>query len=168
VARTHTYVCAKGYADKYQGREVKWTVLEDVATAISSGDFPDEKTLVRYAYAQLNIRKGHAIMDATKETKKDAEGKDTGELVNPDLSLAEMEKIAATTVASANERTRTGGAGGQKVAAQKFTSAKEKIAAKLATATEEQLAEWLDLDLITEEQANARRAELGGNRKRNR
>jgi hypothetical protein len=159
MARTHTYVCNKGYADKYKGREVKWQVGETVAESIERGEFPDEKTLVRAAQAQLNIKRGHAIQAATVEKTKDAEGKETDVLVNPDLSLADMEKIAAETVMTASSVTRTPG-GGQKVAAQKFTSAKEKIAAKLATATEEQIADWLDLGLIDEAQAAGRRAEL--------
>lgn len=164
--RTHTYTCAKGYADKYKGREVKWQVPETVAEAIESGQFPDEKTIVRYATAQLNIRKGHAIQDATQETTKDAEGKSTGVLVNDNLSLAQMEKIAADVVASATERTRTGGAGGQKAAATKFTSAQEKANAKLASATAEQVADWLDLGIITQEQADARLAEIKPKRNR--
>src|SRR5436853_1899395 len=98
--RTHTYTCAKGYAEKYKGREVSWPVPESVTEAIESGEFKDEKPLVRYAVAQLNIRKGHAIQDATVATVKDAEGKDTGKLVSPDLSLKDMEKIARDTKAT--------------------------------------------------------------------
>lgn len=170
MARTHTYVCNKGYADGYKGREVKWQVGETVEESIARGEFPDEKTLVRAAQAQLNVKRGHAIQAATVEQKKDAEGKETGELVNPNLSLAEMEKIAADTVMTETTRTRTAGAGGQKAAAQKFTSAQEKINAKLANATEDQLSDWLDLGLITEEQAATRREALaaGGGKRRTR
>lgn len=161
AVRTHTYVCAKGYADQYKGREVKWQSGTTVAESIARGEFPDEETLVYAAQKQLDVKRGHAIQAATVEVKKDAEGKDTTELVNPNLSLADMEKIAAETVFTAPTRTRTAGAGGQKVAASKFTSAKEKVAAKLASATAEQVAEWLDLDLITQEQADSRLAEIG-------
>lgn len=161
AVRTHTYVCAKGYADKYKGREVKWQSGTTVAESIARGEFPDEETLVYAAQKQLDVKRGHAIQAATVEVTKDAEGKDTTTLVNPDLSLAQMEKIAAETVFTAPTRTRTAGAGGQKAAATKFSSARDKAAAKLPTATAEQVAEWLEYELITQEQADARLAELG-------
>lgn len=163
--RNHVYVCAKGYADKYKGREVKWQSGKLVADSIARGEFPDEATLVYAAQKQLDVKRGHAIQAATVEVLKDAEGKDTTTLANPDLSLADMERIAASTVFTAPTRTRTAGAGGQKVAAQKFTSAQEKINAKLPTATEDNVAEWLEFGLITDEQAAARRAELKGAKK---
>jgi len=160
MARTHTYVCAKGYADKYKGREVKWQSGTTVAESIARGEFPDEETLVYAAQKQLDVRRGHAIQDATQELKKDADGKEIpGQLVNPDLSLADMERIAAETVFTKTTRERVPG-GGQKVAAQKFTTAKEKVAAKLATATEDQINDWLGFELITQEQAAARLAEI--------
>lgn len=159
MPKTHTYVCNKGYADQYKGREVKWERGVTMAESIARGEFPDEETLVNAAQAQLNIKRGHAIQAATVEQVKDADGKPTGELVNPSLSLSDMEKIARETVMTKSDRTRVPG-GGQKVAAQKFTTAKDKIAAKLATATEEQIADWLDLGLIDEAQATARRAEI--------
>lgn len=146
--RTHTYTCNKGYADKYKNREVSWQVPETVAEAIESGEFKDEKTLVRNAVAQLNIRKGHAIQDATVATVKDAEGKDTGKLINPDLSIRDMEKIARETRATGEERLRAGG--NQKVRAEKFATAKQKAAEKAKTATPEQLAILRDLGLLDE------------------
>lgn len=146
--RTHTYTCAKGYADKYKSREISWPVPESVAEAVESGEFKDEKTLVRYAVAQLNIRKGHAIQAATVETVKDAEGKDTGKLVNADLSVKDMEKIARETRATGDERVRAGG--NQKVRAEKFATAKTKAAEKIKTATPEQIQLMRDLGLIDE------------------
>lgn len=151
--RTHTYTCAKGYAEKYKGREISWPVPESVAEAIESGEFKDEKTLVRYAVAQLNIRKGHAIQAATVETVKDADGKDTGKLVNADLSVKDMEKIARETRATGDERVRAGG--NQKVRAEKFATAKTKAAEKIKTATPEQIALMRELGLIDEADAAA-------------
>jgi len=160
--RTHTYVCAKGYAEEYKGRNVKWQSGKTLAAALARGEFPDEATLVYAAQKQLDVKRGHAIQAATVEVTKDAEGKDTTTLANPNLSLAAMEKIAAETVFTAPTRTRIAGGGGQKVAAQKFTSAQEKIATKLPTATAENIAEWIEYGLITEDMAAGRLAELGG------
>lgn len=126
--RTHTYTCNKGYADSYKGREVSWQVPETVEEAISSGEFKDEKTLVAYAVAQLNIRKGHAIQDATKEEKD-------GKLVNPSLSVADMEKIAADTKADGVRNARSGG-GSQKAKAEKLDTAKAKAAEIAARETD--------------------------------
>ncbi len=168
--RNHVYVCNKGYADQYKGREVKWQSGKLVADSLARGEFPDEATLVYAAQKQLDVKRGHAIQAATVEVTKDAEGNDTTTLANPNLSLADMERIAASTVFTAPTRTRTAGAGGQKVAAQKFTGAQEKVNAKLPTATEEQIADWLDMGLITEAQASGRRDEIatakGGKRGR--
>jgi Arc/MetJ-type ribon-helix-helix transcriptional regulator len=149
--RTHTYTAAKGYAEKYKGREISWPVPESVTEAVESGEFKDEKTLVRYAVAQLNIRKGHAIQAATVETVKDAEGKDTGKLVSPDLSVKDMEKIARETRATGDERIRAGG--NQKVRAEKFATAKQKAAERAKNATPEQLAILRDLGLLDEAEA---------------
>lgn len=146
--RTHTYTCAKGYADQYKGREVSWPVPETVAEAIESGEFKDERTIVRYATAQLNIRKGHAIQDATVATVKDAEGKDTGKLVNSALSIKDMEKIARETRATGDERVRAGG--NQKVRAEKYSTTKQKAAERAKNATPEQLAILRDLGLLDE------------------
>lgn len=150
--RTHTYTCNKGYAEKYKNREVSWPVPETAAEAIESGEFKDERTLVRYAVAQLNIRKGHAIQDATVATVKDAEGKDTGKLVNADLSLRDMEKIARDTKATGDERVRAGG--NQKVRAEKYSTTKQKAAAAAKSATPEQLAILRDLGLLDESTDN--------------
>lgn len=166
--RRHIYVCAKGYAEQYKGREVKWESGTDVASSLARGEFPDEATLVYAAQKQLDVKRGHAIQAATVEVKKDAEGNDTTELANPTLSLADMERIAAATVFTAPTRTRTAGAGGQKAAAQKFTGAQEKVNAKLPSATEEQLSDWLDMGLISPEQAATRRNELKGGTKKGR
>ena len=168
--RRHTYTCNKGYADQYKGREVSWDVPETMKEAIESGEFPDEKTLVRYAVAQLNIKKGHAIQDATTEKKKDDKGKDTNELANPNLTLADMEKIARETKATATERAAKG-TGGQKAQAKAFATAKEKAKQIAENATPEKLATLLELGMISQEEHDARLAAVGsapaaGGRKR--
>lgn len=121
--RTNTYTCNKGYAEEYKGREVSWQVPQSVEEAISSGEFKDEETIVALAVAQLNIRKGHAIMDATKEVIG-GEGKDKDSLKFPHMSTADMEKTAADVRAD-GVRTRSAG-GSQKAKAEKLDTAKQK------------------------------------------
>lgn len=156
MARRHTYTCDKGYAENYKGREVSWDVPETVEEAVRSGQFEDEKTLVRYATAQLNIKKGHAIQRAT--VAKDKEGN----LANPNMTLADMEKIAAETVAKKDERTKGGKAKVEKEQAKKFATAAEKAKAALETATPEKLATLLELGFITQDEHDARLAALKG------
>lgn len=147
--RTHTYTCNKGYADEYKGREVSWQVPQTVEEAISSGEFKDEATIVAYATAQLNIRKGHAIQAATKEENED------GTLKNPHLSVADMEKIAADTKADGVTRTRSGG-GSQKAKAEKLDTAKQKAAEIAARETDPaKLAMLRELGLLPDEPATA-------------
>lgn len=158
--RTHTYTCAKGYAEQYKNREVKWQVPETVAESVASGEFPDEKTLVRYATAQLNIKKGHAIQDATQELAKDAEGKAiAGKLARPNLTLADMEKIAADTKATATERSAKG-TGGQKAQAKQFQTIQDKARKMAETATPEKLAMLLELGSIDQATHDARLAAI--------
>jgi Arc/MetJ-type ribon-helix-helix transcriptional regulator len=145
--RTHTYTCNKGYADKYKKREVQWPVPETIAEAIESGEFKDEKTIVRYAVAQLNIRKGHAIQAATVEENEDKT------LKFPDLSTKDMEKIARDTRATGDERVRAGG--NQKVRAEKFATAKSKAAEVAKTADPAKLALLKELGLLDEAPATA-------------
>jgi hypothetical protein len=147
--RTHTYTCAKGYADQYKGREIKWQVPETMEEAISSGEFKDERTLVRYATAQLNIRKGHAVQDATKETIG-GEGPDKDNLKNTNMTTAALETIAAGVKADGTERTRSGG-GSQKVKAEKLDTAKQKAAQIAQTNDPAKLALLRELGLLDEE-----------------
>lgn len=149
--RTHTYTCNKGYADEYKGREVSWQVPETVEEAIASGEFKDEKTIVRYAVAQLNIRKGHAVQDYTKETITE-DGPDKGKLKNPNATTAQLESVAAGIKADGNERTRTGG-GSQKVKAAQLDTAKQKAAAIAATADPAKLAVLRELGLLPDDGA---------------
>lgn len=153
--RRHTYTCNKGYAEQYKGREVSWDVPETVEEAIKSGEFADEKTLVRYAVAQLNIKKGHAIQDATQE--KDKEGK----LVNPSMTLADMEKIARDTKATLSERSAPG-TGGVKGKAKKFDTTAQKAKQIAENATPEKLATLLELGLIDQSEHDARLAAING------
>lgn len=159
--RRHTYTCNKGYAEQYKGREVSWDVPETTSEAIASGEFPDEKTLVRYAVAQLNIKKGHAIQDATVEKVKDDKGKDTDKLANPNLTLADMEKIARETKATATERAAKG-TGGQKAQAKAYATAKDKAKQIAENATPEKLATLLELGMISQEDHDARLAAIKG------
>jgi hypothetical protein len=145
--RTHTYTCAKGYADQYKKREVSWPVPETLAEAIESGEFKDEKTLVRYAVAQLNIRKGHAIQAATVEENEDKT------LKFPSLSVKDMEKIARETRATGDERVRAGG--NQKVRAEKFATTKTKAAEIAKTADPAKIALLKELGLLDEAPATA-------------
>lgn len=140
--RTHTYTAAKGYADKYKKREISWPVPETLAEAIESGEFKDEKTVVRYAVAQLNIRKGHAIAAATIEENEDKT------LKFPDLSVKDMERIARETRATGDERIRAGG--NQKVRAEKFATAKTRAAEVAKTADPAKLALLRELGLLDE------------------
>lgn len=140
--RTHTYTAAKGYADKYKKREISWPVPETLAEAVESGEFKDEKTVVRYAVAQLNIRKGHAIQAATVEENEDKT------LKFPDLSVKDMEKIARETRATGDERVRAGG--NQKVRAEKYATTKSKAIEAAKTATPEQIALMKSLGLLDE------------------
>lgn len=140
--RTHTYTCNKGYAEKYKGREISWPVPETVQEAVESGEFKDEKALVRYAVAQLNIRKGHAIQAATVEQNEDKT------LKFPDLSVKDMERIARETRATGDERTRVGG--NQKVRAEKFATAKSKAAEIAATNDPAKIALLKELGLLDE------------------
>jgi hypothetical protein len=149
--RTHTYTCAKGYADKYKKREISWPVPETVQEAIESGEFKDERTLVRYAVAQLNIRKGHAIQAATVEENEDKT------LKFPDLSVKQMENIARETRATGDERIRAGG--NQKVRAEKFATAKTRAAEIAKTADPAKLALLKELGLVDEAPAASNSAE---------
>lgn len=157
MSRTHTYKCAKGYAPEYQGREVKWEVPTSIDEAVSSGQFENVDTILRYATAQLNIKKGHAIQAATVEQVKDADGKPTGKLANPNMTLAQMEQLAAATVAKASERTKSGG-GSQKDKAKAHETTKAKAKAMAETADPVKLAALLELGLISKEEHDTRLA----------
>lgn len=157
--RRHTYTCAKGYAESYKGREVSWDVPETAEEGIKSGEFPDEKTIMRYATAQLNIKKGHAVMDATNEQAKGEDGKPTGKLANPNMTLADMEKIARSTIATASDRAAKG-TGGQKVQAKKFATAQDKAKQIVENATPEKLAVLLEVGLIDQTEHDARLAAI--------
>lgn len=151
--RTHTYTCNKGYADEYKGREVSWQVPQTVEEAISSGEFKDEATLVAYAVAQLNIRKGHAIQDATKAVVG-GEGPDKDNLANPHMTTADMEKVAADTKAD-GVRARAAG-GSQKAKAEKFESTKAKAREIAARETDPvKLALLRELGMLDDEPAPA-------------
>lgn len=151
--RTHTYTCNKGYAEEYKGREVSWQVPQTVEEAVSSGEFKDEATLVAYAVAQLNIRKGHAIQDATKALVG-GEGPDKDSLANPHMTVADMEKVAASTKAD-GVRQRTGG-GSQKVKAQALDTAKQRAAEIASRETDPaKIAMLRELGLLPAEDATA-------------
>lgn len=137
--RTHIYIPKKGYADQYKGLKITWDVPETIEEAISSGQFPDEKTIVRKAVNQLNIERGHAIQRATVEKVKDADGKETAELANPNLTVAQMEAIARSVNASATVRGRSAG-GSVKERAEKFATSQQKAKELAATASPETLA----------------------------
>jgi hypothetical protein len=152
--RRHTYTADKGYAEAYKGREVTWDVPETVEEAIRSGEFEDEATLVRYATAQLNIKKGHAIQRATVAKDKD------GNLANPNMTLADMEKIAADTKAKKDERQKGGKAKVEKENAKKFDTAAQKAKAIAENASPEKLATLLELGFITQEEHDSRLAAI--------
>jgi hypothetical protein len=139
--RTHTYICKKGYPEKFKGTEIRWQVPQNVAEAISSGQFKDEDTIVAYAVAQLNIRKGHAISDAVNEKDKD------GKAVGLDLTTADLTKIAEDVKAD-GVRTRTAGGVTQKEAKEKLTTAKTKAAELAKTADPAKLAMLRELGLL--------------------
>jgi len=160
-AKTHTYVCNKGYAPEYKGRKVTWTIHTTPDEAIAAGDFDSLDTIMRYANAQLNIKRGHAIQKATLEQTKDADGKPTGTLANPNMTTAAMEQLAAATNATATERTRTG-EGKQKDRAKAYDTTKEKAKQILETATPEKLATLLELGFISKEEHDAKLAAISG------
>lgn len=161
MKRTHTYTCAKGYADQYKTREVKWDVYTTPDEAIAAGQFDSIETIMQYANAQLNIRKGHAIQDATQEQVKGEDGKPTGKLVRPSMSLKDMEDLAASTVAKKIERAEKGSGGVKKLAAQAQTT-KTKAQAMLSSdsLTEGKLAALLELEQIDQATYDAKLAEL--------
>lgn len=138
--RTHSYKLNKGYTEQYKGQIVTWDVPSaTVAECISSGAFESEEAVVREAVNQLNIKRGHAIQAATVETVKDAEGKDTGVLANPSLTIADMEKIAKSVTVKTASRARSAG-GSVKEKAEKFATSQTKAKELAATASPETLA----------------------------
>lgn len=141
--RTHTFKLGKGYAPEYVGREITWQVPQTVEEAIASGEFKDEATLVGYATAQLNIRKGHAVMDATKEKGED------DRLANPAMSASAMEAVAAGVKAD-GIRAKGTGTGGAKVKAAKFEAVASKVQNSLKDASPEKIALLRELGLLPE------------------
>lgn len=158
ATKTHTYVCKKGYAPEYKGREVRWQYWTTPEEAIQNGAFDSIETIMRYANAQLNIKKGHAVQAATVEKVKDADGKPTDKLANPSMTQSAMEALAAGVSAKATERTRGSGGGKQKDRAKAFDTAKDKAKAMAETATPDQLAALLSLGFITQEEHDAKLA----------
>jgi hypothetical protein len=160
--KRHIYTANKGYADQYKGREIGWTVYTTAEEAIAAGQFDSAETIMQYANAQLNIKKGHAIQAATVELAKDKDGKQIpGQLVNPALSTADMEKLAESTVATKIDRAPKG-SGGQKTLAKKAQTTAEKAKDMLASAnlTKEKLDTLLELEQIDQATYDAKLAEL--------
>lgn len=155
--RRHTYKLNKGYADEYKGREISWDVPTTMKEAIEGGFFDSEETVVRQAVNQLNISRGHAIQAATVEQTKDAEGKPTGKLANPNLTTAAMEQIALAVVAKKSDRQR-GVGGAAKDRAKKYDTTATKAKEIAATASPERLATLLELGLISQEEHDTRLA----------
>lgn len=138
--RTHSYKLNKGYSEAYKGQVVTWDVPSTtVAECVASGAFESEEAVVREAVNQLNIKRGHAIQAATVELVKDADGKDTTQLANPSLTIADMEKIAKSVTVKTASRARSAG-GSVKEKAEKFATSQTKAKELAATASPETLA----------------------------
>ena len=137
--KTHTYEFAKGSLPEFEGKTITWETYSTPEEAIKAGEYDSMDTIMRYANAQLNIKKGHAAQRFTKQKpKKNEDGTITG-IDGSKAPLAEVAKIARGTVATATERTRDGIS--QKDAAKKFKTAQQTIRAKAATLSPETLAE---------------------------
>lgn len=158
--RNHTYTFGKGYADSFKGQAISWPVGEIVGTPtqaqidaaglselVGEGKpFDSIQTFANYANAQLNIKKGHAVQDATKEVPtKDENGKTVGR-DGSKLTLADLSKIALEVRGTKSERAR--GEGSVKARAEKHETAKKVAAEKAKTYSPEQLKVLADLGML--------------------
>jgi hypothetical protein len=103
---THTYTMNKGYPAKFKGQSISWTNQNRVADAIGAGDFRDEETLVRAAYALLNIKRGHAAQASA--TEKGEKGEDLGGA----RTVADLQEVARGTNFGKGFAARAAGKGG--------------------------------------------------------
>lgn len=158
--RNHTYTFGKGYADSFKGQAISWPVGEIVGTPtqaqidtaglselVGEGkSFDSIQTLANYANAQLNIKKGHAVQDATKEVPtKDESGKTVGR-DGSKLTLADLSQIALAIRATKSERVK--GEGSVKGRAEKLDTAKKVAAEKAKSYSPEQLKVLADLGML--------------------
>ena len=161
MPRQKEFTFKKGYEKSgLKGQKVTWTNGLNVAEALAPNathpeqkpDFPSEEVLVAYAYAQLDIRRGHAVK---AELDAAMEGDAEKNVAPRDLTLEEAEKIARSTTAGTKIRGRSGvGAAAKQVAAM-------AKAESLAGHDAEKLAALRTLGLITQEQFDAEVARRG-------
>lgn len=107
--RTHTFKTSKSFPESLREQTISWDVPENVKEALDATIgpdgkpyFADEATLVRYAVAQLNIKKGHGA--ATFADKLATDEKD------PRIpSVEEVQNIARGIIAEpVRERSAAG------------------------------------------------------------
>ena len=160
----HTYnFREKGYkGTAVVGQNIQWTRPSSIAEALKPGPdtngqpyFADEQTLLDYAVAQLNIRKGHAVQAAALGKNKDEEGN----AIPAVTDLAGLAKIGQSTVAE--RLTRRTGQPSQKDRAEKLTKVENKIRSKIETYTPEQLAFAVEAEIITQADMDAELARRG-------
>ena len=165
MPRIKEFTFKKGYEKSgLSGQKVTWQNGTTIEEALGPNpthpeqkpDFPSIESLLAYAYAQLDIRRGHAVkaeLDAALEG--DAEKK----IAPRDLTLAEAEEIARKTTAGSTIRRAGTGAAAAKKKLDALTGGNA-----LAQHDEEKLGALVTLGLITAEQRDAelkRRAESG-------
>jgi hypothetical protein len=137
--KTHIYKFEKGSTEKTMGQEITWPVYTTPEEAIKAGAFDSMDTIMRYANAQLNIKKGHAAQRASKQKIKKNEDGTTSGVDGSTLSLAALADVARKTVATATERTRDGLS--QKEAAKRARTLQKNIQEKKASLSPETIAE---------------------------